>query len=260
MKKTALLAAAAALMTASPALADGYVGLQYNTGESSLILGEADGEGWQGDGAFGFGGAGWGSQINGSLGNMSIDDAGLDLDTWSLAGHLWWNGGAWRLGGVIATTNLDGGGAADFDETVYGIEGTFDAGDSAVLFGSVTAGEGDFASLFDYDTWNADAGANFYFTPNARVGGFVGTGNVDTGGGDADSFSFGVNGEFQPWSAPLSITLGWNSYQIDDFDLDANMFRVGARWNFGGGTLRDRDNSTPFDTNTSVLSRAIGTW
>jgi hypothetical protein len=257
-----LLAAAAALMAASPAAAGGgYLGLEYDTGEASLILGEADGEGWQGEGAFGFGsGPGLGGQINGSVGTMEIDDIGLDLDTWSLAGHLWWDGGGWRIGGVVATADHDGGGAAEFDETAYGIEGTFDAGSSAVIFGSLTAGDGDFAGLFDYDTWNLDGGANFYFTPNMRVGGFVGTGNVDTGGGDIDSFSFGVNGEFQPWAAPISITVGWNMFELDDIDVDANMFRVGARWNFGAGTLRDRDNATPFNTTTGLVSRALGTW
>lgn len=263
MKKTALFVAAATLFAAAPQVASagsGYIGAEYNTGEASILLGDADAEGFQGEGAVGFGGGGWGGQFNAAIGNLELEDTGLDFDHWSAGGHLWWNGGGWRLGGVIATSQFDAGGGADFDETIYGLEGTFDAGPNTVLLGSVTFGEGDFGGLFDYDTWNADVGVNFYPTSNGRIGAFVGTGQLDGGGGDFDSFSAGINGEFQPFSAPVSFTLGWNTYQVDDIDVDANMFRLGARWNFGGGTLRERDNATPFDTSTGVLSRALGTW
>ena len=92
MKKTALLAAAAALVAASPAAANGYLGVEYLNGESDVIIGSADSDGWQGEGAFGFGGTGWGAQIDGSYGNVDLDVPGFDLDGWSLAGHVWWGG------------------------------------------------------------------------------------------------------------------------------------------------------------------------
>jgi hypothetical protein len=260
MKKTAWLAAAAAMMAASPAAAQGgYVGAQYSSGESNIIIGSDDSEGWQGEGAVGFGGAGWGAQIDGSFGNTEFDGGG-DGDTYSLGGHLWWSSGGWRLGGVITTSNADFGGGFDFEETSYGIEGTYDIGASAVLISSLTTGSGDIGGVVDYDTFNWDLGANFYASPNMRFGGFFGIGNVDLSGTEADSSSFGVHGEFQPWSAPVSITVGYNSFQIDDFDVDTDAFQIGARWNFGGGTLRDRDNSTPFDTNTGAINRSANIW
>jgi len=261
MKKTALLAAAAALAAASPAAAGGgYLGLNYNTGESSILLGQADSTGWQGEGAVGFGGSGWGAQLNAAIGSQDIDDFGLDFDTQSAAGHLWWTGSGWRLGGVIAYGKADAGSGIDIDDTVYGIEGTFDFGPNTVAFGSITTGNGDFAGA-DYDTTNFDVGLNFYSSPNIRFGGFIGTGNIDFGGGgDTDSMSYGLNAEFQPWSAPVSVVVGWNNYQIDDVNVDVDMFRIGARWNFGGTTLRDRDNSTPFTTTTGVVNRTIGSW
>jgi hypothetical protein len=260
MKKTALLAAATALIAASPAAAaNGYVGVEYDTGETAVLFSEFDSEGWQGEAAVGFGGAGWGAQLGGSFGNFESDDLGLDWDTRHLAAHLWWSGSGWRIGGVVANSNLEGVSTLDVDETVYGLEGTFDVGASAVLFSSLTTGSGDWLGV-DYDSFNWDAGVNFYASPNIRIGGFFGIGSFDLDGvGDFDTSSLGVNGEFQPWSAPVSITVGWNSYTVDDLDIDASMFRVGARWNFGGGTLRDRDNSTPFDTTTGFAARA-GTW
>jgi len=257
MKKTALFAAAAALMAASPAAANGYLGLEYGTGSIDLGGPDSDSELWQGEGAFGFGGSGgWGGQIDGSVGNIEFD-AGGDADVYTLAGHLWFGGSGWRLGGVIATANLDDG-TTEVEDFVYGIEGTYDFGPNTVLISSLTTGESE-TSGADADTWNWDAGVNFYPSPNIRIGGFFGVGNVDSGV-DADTTSFGINGEFQPWSAPVSITLGWNSFEIDDIDLNSDAFTIGARWNFGGGTVRDRDNSTPFDTNTGFASRLYGVW
>src|SRR5262245_37325161 len=259
MKKTTLLAAAAALMAASPAAANGYLGAQYSSGESDVIIGADDSEGWQGEGAVGFGGAGWGAQLDASFGTIEFD-AGVDGDTYSLGGHLWWGGSGWRLGGVITTSNVDVSVIGEIDETSYGIEGTYDVGASAVLFSSLTTGSGDFIGAVDYDTFNWDFGANFYASPNMRFGGFFGVGSLDFAGLDADSSSFGVNAEFQPWSAPVSITVGYNSFQVDDFDVDTNAFQIGARWNFGGGTLRDRDNSAPFDTNSGAINRSTNIW
>ncbi|MGH6949731.1 MAG: hypothetical protein ACREH4_02590, partial [Vitreimonas sp.] len=199
MKKTALFAAAAALLTATPAAANGYLGAQYMTGESDVLLGNADSDGWQGEGAFGFGSTGLGGQIDGSHGNIDLDGTGIDFDAWSLGGHMWWNFGSWRLGGVVVAANADGPGPFEFDETAYGVEGAWDLGPSVVLIGTMTTGDGEFAGVLDYETFNLDIGARLYATPQIRLGGFLGTGSADIDGvGEADSLSFGLNGEFQP--------------------------------------------------------------
>lgn len=257
MKKTALLAAAAALMAATPAAAEGYLGLEY--GSNSIDLGgDVDFDVWQGEGAFGFAGSGWGAQVDGSLGNLEADPGG-DADFWTLGGHLWWNGGAWRLGGLVTTTQLSDD-TSDIEEWAYGVEGTYDVGENAVLFSSLTTGESDSGGPTSVDTFNWDAGANFYFSPNIRVGGSFGVGNIDVGPVEADTSSFGLNGEIQPWSAPVSITVGYNRFEIDDVGVDSNALTIGARWNFGGGTVRDRDNAAPFDTNTGYINRLYGVW
>lgn len=244
MKKTALLAAAAALFMATPAMAQsgGSVGLGYTS-----VDGEEDA--YQLDGAYGNTSGAFGFQIDAGLGNIESD-----LDTQTIAGHLFWNGGGWRLGGVIAHTNLDVDGGPSPSDTVYGVEGTWNLGPNTVLLGSYTRGESDLVFI-DADTWNADIGLNHYFSDNFRLGGEIGTGNVDGGGlGETETTSYRINGEWQPWTTPVSITLGWNAFDTDDDD-SINSWSIGARWNFGGTTLRERDNATPFDTRTGFFQR-----
>jgi hypothetical protein len=260
VKKTALLAAAAALMTAAPAVAatGGYLGVEYGQADAEFI-GDLEVESLQGEGAFGWHGGSWGAQVNGSFGNLSFDSSADDADSMALNGHLYFDGGGWRLGGVIAHTSLDfGSGGGSIDETVYGVEGMFDLSPNTNIFASFTTGEAEF--LVDADTWNLDAGVNFYATPNIRIGGFLGTGNLDFGSGDGDVFSAGIDGEFQPWSFPISLTAAWRHFDVEDGGLEADAFQVGARWNFGGGTIQDRNNVTPFNTYGPLLDRLYGVY
>lgn len=247
MKKMALLAAAAAAFTATPALAaGGYVGLEY-TSTDLQSLSVVDIESLEGEFAVGFGGENWGAQVEGSLGNL--DFGGADADSNTLAGHLWYAGDNWRLGGVIARTNVD-----DFDltEWAYGIEGTFDVTPNAILFASVTQGDIEDNSI---DILNVDLGGSYYVTQNLRLSGALGFGDIES---TDDIQSYGLNGEYQLSAAPISFTLGWSHYEIDG--LESESLSVGARWNFGGATLRDRDNITPFNASTGFLGRGYGIY
>lgn len=249
MKKTALLAALAAAFVATPALAQsgGHVGLTYGNTDAN----GTDGDTWQVEGAFGGNSGSVGYQIDAGIG--STDAGGSDVDDRTIAGHLYWHNDNWNLGGVVATTNLDDGDSVD--ETVYGIEGSFNLAPNAVLTGSYTVGETEF--LVDLDTWNADIGLNYYFTDNFRVGGTLGTGNLDAGGGaDFDTSSYGISAEWQLSSAPVSFTAGYSTIDTDVFG-EYDTLKVGVRWNWGG-TLRERDAATPFDTQTGLYQRVYG--
>jgi hypothetical protein len=252
MKKTALLAAAAALLTAAPAAAQGYLGVEYGNLD---FAGVADGDIWQGEGAFGWNSGSWGGQVGASFGNVDFGTG--DADFYTLNGHLFWNAGAWRIGGVVATTQSDD---ADVDEWAYGVEGMFNTTANTNIFASLTAGETDIFGP-SLDLWNFDIGGNLYATPNVRIGVLLGFGNVDGGGGsDVDTNTYGINGEFQPWAAPVSITAGWTRFEIDDTGFESDLFQIGARWNFGGGTLQDRNNATPFNTTTGLFNRLYGIY
>lgn len=243
MKKSALLAAAAALFVATPAMAQsgGSIGLGYTNIDE-------EGDLYQLDGAFGSANGSFGFQIDAGLGNTDSD-----FNTQTVAGHLYWNGGGWRLGGVIAHSNIDADVAAP-SETVYGLEGTWNLGANTVLLGSYTIGNADFVFI-EADTWNADIGLNHYFSDNLRIGGSIGTGAVDADGfAKLDTMSYRINGEWQPWTTPVSFTLGWSGFDPDSSD-NVDAWSIGARWNFGGSTLRERDNATPFDTRTAFFAR-----
>jgi hypothetical protein len=249
MKKIGLLAAAAAMMVATPAASEGYVGARYQSGSVDSGV-DVDVTGWQGEGAFGWNSGSWGGQVGGAIGNVE-PDGGTDADYTRFDAHLNWSGGGgFRIGGVVASTSIDD---ADLDEWVYGLEGAIDNANSR-FWGSATLGTID-AGGSDYDTWNADAGVDFFANPNFRIGGNIGIGSVDDA--DLDSFSAGINAEIQPWSAPVSIYGGWQLTNFDGggTDIDANYFSIGARWNFGGGSVQDRSNAIPFRTNTQYAGR-----
>lgn len=254
MKRIALLAAAAATLAATPAMAGGHLGLLY-TNTSADDFGGDDIDGWQGEGAIGFGAGSWGGQFDASLGNLSV--GGEDADTWAAAGHFWYNGGTWRLGAVYAASDIDG--ITSIGDTSYGIEGTLDIGANFVANASATWGTADF--LADLDTNMFDFGGDFYASPNVRIGADFGFGNAEVSSFEADLQSLGVDAEFQPWAAPVSLTISYDSYEFDGggpFDFSTDTWSVGARWNFGGGTLRDRDNTTPFDGRTAIWQRVYG--
>lgn len=255
MKKTALLAAAAAMMCATPAMADGYLGARYSTGEVDGGV-STDVTSWQGEGELGWnGGAGsWGGQFGGQFGNVEVDTGG-DTDFFTLNGHLFYQGTGWRLGGVITYGTLD---ETDLDEFTYGIESSFDFGPNTTFFASGVLGTLDGGGS-DYDQWAIDLGLGHYLSDNFRIAGNLGFGAIDDA--DIDTTTWGINGEWQFSGAPISIVAGYNAYNLDTGtgDADANYFSVGARWNFGGGTLRDRNNDTPFNANGHYGTRLYGT-
>lgn len=249
MRKTFLFATVAGSLLSVPAMAAGYVGAAYDrTSAHSVTTTEADT--WQGEGAFGFAGGHWGAQVDAAAGSSS------DFDFWTLSGHAFWVGTGWRLGGVVATSQLDVGAGVNIDETTYGVEGSYDFGPNTVGLASATFGSDDIPPIGGFDTWNADVGLNHYIGTNARIGGSIGIGNLDGPTITGDTFSIGVKGEWQPWAAPVSITAGYSHFNADlTPSLDSDSFSIGLRWSFGGGTLRDRDNATPFDAQTGLYQR-----
>lgn len=249
MKKTALLAAAAAMFAATPAFATGHVGLAYTNTDS----GTTDADTWQVEGAFGGASGSIGYQLDGGIGQSA--SSGSDVDHYTIAGHLFWHTDNWNLGAVIATANIEDG-SISVDEIAYGVEGTYNVAPNAVLSGSYTIGETEFLTA-DIDAWNADLGFDYYFTDNFRVGAALGSGNLDFGGGaDFDTSTYGIDAEWQLSSLPLSFRAGWSTFDSDAFG-DYDSLSIGVRWNFGG-TLRERDQATPFETQTALFQRVYG--
>ena len=76
---------------------------------------------------------------------------------------------------------------------------------------------------------------------NFRLNANIGYASVDAGAGnDDDAMIYGVGGEYQFASFPVSIAAGYNTADFDGGDVDT--WTIGVRYNWGG-TLRDRDRS-----------------
>ncbi|MBL8546243.1 MAG: hypothetical protein JNL81_07250 [Hyphomonadaceae bacterium] len=254
MRKLTLLAAAAALMTATPAAAEGYLGVQYNDVDEEVFGLDVENESWKAEGAWGWNNGNWGAQVGAAFG--SVDTSGGDEDYTTLEGHLYWQSGSWRVGGFA--TNWD---FASQQENAYGVEGMYDFGEQWNVSASYAVGDSDV--ITDLDTTYALLGGNFYLTPDVRFGVNIGQGEIESTGGTADLESYGLNTEFKLWSAPVSVTLAYDHFETDDpapFTFGSDVVQVGARWNFGGGTLRERNNATPFEAMTHWGARLIGTY
>lgn len=240
------------MITAAPATADvgGYVGLEY-TSTDFYVFGPEDVEGVDAEFSIGLTAGNWGAQFEGAISNTQFEMTELDMRTF--AGHVWYGGERWRLGAMVARSDLP-----DFEETewAYGVEGTFDITPKAVAWATYSEGE-----IKDYDTdaSNFDFGLNYYVTPNLRVGAAVGNGDYDFGA-IGETTTYRLNAEYQLFSAPLSLTLGWAKFDLKDDPAESESLSIGARWNFGVTTLRQRDNLTPFDYSMGYSARIDGVY
>jgi hypothetical protein len=240
MKKF-LLGAAAALAISAPGVAaaqSGYVDLGYQSTEVDVGGVSGDGDGWTVGGAAAWGGAGsLGVQVDGLISSAEADGGG-DAQIWNLGGHLFSRSEGGLIGGFVNYGNADIDGGGDFDFWTVGVEGQLYMSRSTID-GALSYSEGDDV---DSSLTAVDLGFTHFVTDNFSLGANVGLGQVDDGTDDADLMTYGVGGEFQFASAPISIFAGWQHAEIDDADADADSLGVGVRWNFGG-TLFERNRS-----------------
>jgi Outer membrane protein beta-barrel domain len=247
MKKY-LLGAAAMLAVAAPgvALADtsGYVGLNYSNIDTDG-LGNTDTYGAHGSVAFQATDT-LGLEVDGAIGDG--DDTGTAL---GLTGHLFMRDDQYLFGGFV--------GIADSDDT----DTTWDAGleankyfNSWTLAGSLAYASNDDA---DVDAWGATVQGRFFPMDNLRLQAQVGWNNVDYGaGGDDTGVSLGVGAEYQLSQVPISFGANYDHIEFDDSGVDADAWTLAVRYNFGAGTLKDRDRHGASQADISGVSSALG--
>lgn len=226
--------ASVALFGAASAQAQvvGHVGANYAHSDTDVAGFDFDGDAFQLEGAAAFKVGGLGAQVDGSFTD------GEDMDSvWSATGHLNGNFGGALVGGFAGFTTTDG-------DTLWGLgaEAQGDLAASTVLYGQVGYGQTD-DDLGDLDLWAVRGELRHYFADNIRLSGSVGYTNIDADGfsGSADLWNFGVEGEYQFAGTPFSLFAGYVHTDADDLDLNADTFQIGARYTFGGATLRGRD-------------------
>ncbi len=266
MKKSAITAVALAALLVSPVFSAGYVGAKYKyhsveVEDFSFVaphVYSGDQSDWQLDGSFGFVQDSFGGQIEGRVGSYG------DNDVWTVAGHAFWPGDGWRLGGLISIVNVDRGTYfwgmhSESQEISFGLEGSFDFTSELVGRLHATVGEAEHSlsggmfsspSSSTNDTWYAEAGASYYLSPRARLDAAIGFGSTSVHD-ESDALTFSVGGEVQPLDLPLSITARY-SRSSDDYPAvamhhETDTFSVGLRLSFGAETIRDRDRTTPYN-------------
>ncbi|CAN7240967.1 porin [Phenylobacterium sp. LjRoot219] len=221
--------ATAALFGAASAQAQvvGHAGVNYAYTDGEVAGFDYDADAFQLEGAAAFKLGGLGAQVDGSFTDSDDMDA-----VWSATGHLNGDLGGALVGGFAGFSTTD-------DDTLWGVgaEAQADLAASTVLYGQVGYGQIDDV---DADLWAVRGELRHYFAENIRLSGSIGYVNVDAGPVDADNWTFGVEGEYQFASTPYSLFAGYQ--RVDgDADVEANVFQVGARYTFGGATLRGRD-------------------
>ena len=239
MKKL-FLGAAALMALAAPGVSaaqTGYIGADY---------GSTDIDGLGSDDAWGVSGA---VELTP---NVAIDAGVTDNDSdtaWGATGHLYTNNDARLLGGFVGVSDSD----VSTSWTV-GAEGQWYFGDTTLAAAASYANDDD----NEVDAYGVNGEIRYFVDQNFRIEGGLGWFNLDTPVGDDTAVSLGVGGEFQFTSAPISLGVGYTRTQTDDTDIEADTVTATARWNFGGGTLHDRDHTGAALAGLSGIGAALG--
>jgi hypothetical protein len=225
--RSLLIAAAALVAVAAPGVAaaqTGYVG---------AVFANTEVDGFDDSDAYGIEGA---VAFDGSNGiSFEIDAALLDSDdsdaVTAIAGHIFSRNDRYLFGGFVGLTDGD-----DSTTVEVGVEAN-KYFDRWTLAGAVSYGDNDDANT---DGFGANVQARFFPHDNLRLQVNAGWASVDTPGGDADGFTYGVGAEYQFASVPISVGANYARVDFDDNGVEADTLGVTVRYNWGG-TLFDRD-------------------
>lgn len=260
MRNMMLSAALALTALAVPGVAaaqSGYVDVWYGNTEVDAFGtdGDVDAIGVDAVGSFDLGGS-LGSQFGGHY--ARLDGDGDEVDAFAVDGHLFTRNDNWQVGGGVGFSQLEAGGD-DVDEWAVAAEGLYFL-PQTTLGATLTYGESDVGVGDNLELVALDGEARFFVTDNFRVNVGAGWGTAEGGGGgDADLWNAGVGAEYQLTSMPLSIYGGYTHAEFDDFDFSSDALQVGVRWNFGTGSLIERDRSgANLSKPTGAFARIFG--
>lgn len=233
MKKNLFVAAAAVVFLGSAVAAQaqtvGHIGANYGRTDLDVAGLDADADTYQVEGAVRFDAGKLGAQIDGAITNYDGDDT-----SFGATGHLNTKVGGGLIGAFA-------GAEASDDLTVWGVgvEGQANLGGKTSLYGQ--AGYGNVDDAFDADIWAVRGEVRHFVTDNFRLTGSLGYATVDVGP-NIDTWNAGIEAEYQFADTPFSVVAGYDHADSDDINSNADTFRIGFRYTFGG-TLKDRDQS-----------------
>lgn len=241
MKKLLLSAAMLAGLTAlaaAPAMAQatGHVGV--TVGSLNLDSGgpDTDVDIMGVDGAVAFN-VGQGLVLQGNVALSHLDDP-VDDENLSGSVNFGMRNASYALGAYIVAkdNNL-------IDDTFLGFGGEYVYYMPQMTL-SVGAGFGSYDDA-DADLYGVSGVGRYFFSDNFRVDGKIGYTNIDSGA-EADGIGLGIGGEWKPDNFPISLTASYDWQSLDGgggADTDVTAWTIGARFDFGNGTLKARDRS-----------------
>lgn len=254
--KSKLFASAAILasLLAAPAFAQatGFIGANWtNTKLEASAAGvteDVDGDGVGLEASLAFGAEeGWGTQFD-----VNWADAD-DSDAFGGKAHLLNRSGALAYGAFLGFSNV-----ADSRSWTAGVE-------AQTFMDAFTIGGALAYNNFEDEAkgLGASGEVRFYPSDDLRLSAGVSYDALDFDDEDADLVSLGVGAEFRLPGSPFSIYGTYSRSETDlemlgvDVDVKADVFMVGARFNFGSGTLKARDRSGPaFVSTTGAMGAA----
>lgn len=234
MNKNLFAAAAAVALLGSAVAANaqtvGHVGANYSRTDLDVAGFDADADVYQLEGAVRFDAGSLGAQVDGAITNYDGDET-----SFGVTGHLNTKVGSGLVGGFAGVETSD-------DITFWGLGLDAQANLSPVtsLYGQ--AGYGTSDDLGDADFWAVRGEIRHFVSDNLRLQGSLGYTRIDVSGGDADGWNAGVEAEYQFAETPFSVVAGYDHFDSNDLSSNADTFRIGVRYTFGG-TLKDRDQS-----------------
>lgn len=239
-----LFGAAAVLAIAAPAVANAgtqaSIDLSYEKSDNDSY--EVDNTRLGGTLVHGLGGN-MSVQADGATTLQSLEDDTVDLSTGYAAAHLIFDLGSFDVGafGGIVDSYVLGG-------TIFGAEGRTSFGNFSVD-GSATLI--DFDDAFDGNALRV--GGAYYFMPNFEVNAGVSQTTLEDGSEvEITELSLGVAYQFSN-----NIEL-YGDYHDRDVDYEfggseeGDSIRIGIRFNIGGGTLQDNQNSGAFGSTSAI--------
>lgn len=239
-----LLGAAAALAVAAPGVANAgtqgsidlsYESTDYDSSEFNAV------------------------QLGGAIvhdlgGNMTVQgDGQTSLQSWDGddddyshaygAAHLFWDVGGADVGGFAGLLNY------------YGDGGKLLGAEARTAFGNFSL-DG-YASVFDFEDW-ADGnsfgiGGAFFVMPNFEINAAATRTDIDTSFDEDEITELSLGAAYQ-FANHVELYGGYtNTDGEDDFsDWEADTWKIGLRFNIGGGTLQDNRNDGAFGSAETV--------
>jgi hypothetical protein len=243
--KSVLFAAAAMLAVATAAHAEtstttsGYVQGSYtrpDVGVDGLGSGAIDVWSLKGAVAAPLSGA-IGGQFDADVGDYRFGNSNFgagDKAVFTPTGHIFYRNNQFTGGAFVGVET-----ASHVTAVGGGAEGQYFVNPNWTLDGSIG-----YAGVTNQDLhiFGVRGGAKYFVNDNFALGGSVNYARLsESGFGHTDLWNLGVKGEYRLKSLPVSLSLAYERGELGDFNAHSDTLKVGVKWAFGAGSLRDEN-------------------